>query len=1030
MKPIHLTISAFGPFAERVEIPFNKLGDGGLFLVSGDTGAGKTTIFDAICFALFGETSGSSRGIDSVRSDFALGKTKTFVELIFQHRDKQYRIVRNPAYRRPKKNGEGVTTEVADAALFCGEATLSTGFVQVKKAVEELLSVDAKQFKQIAMIAQGEFLKLLYAESSERGAIFRKVFHTDLYADFQQRLKEAEKQNRTNYEDSEKRLLHHLQQLCPQRTEEEKNMVYQAETILIGEEKAFIARQKQIKALKQEKMAFLEKEQALATLISKGEINNKRIADLESAKKELLVLTEQKEENTNKQTFLVKQRIAQDYVLPLEENLQRETDVFEDAKQQVVDFTKKLEALRPILKEKDEERKNLEEEQPKLNEEKIRLKKLQNDLAVYARREKLIQEKAVLQEKKRFLENQAVELQSNLKAAEDRINEYKLKLEERPILEKTGLILNQSIQTKKDQQSRMKQIVQMQERLKLDEIALHGMRNEYKKADLAWKGARRRREEVESAFLAEQAGILASKLEDGVACPVCGSLEHPQKAVLSQSAPTEKEWQMAKEQEELAHTKLQEFAAEGKGLLVKCESQKESMAKAYFDVSTTEEAFPEDCKILLEEINLQEKELQKQNGRMQELTKLEQEFQRENVAFTKLGEQLEINKEKCKENVEKNSLLQGEFTALEDRLEKNITSAQAKAAMEALQRYIEKAEYEYSRTLTMYQEKKEEVQKLETRLEEAKNLEVQGGKRVENAKENFARVLLEKGFSSREEYGLALPKSREIMEQEEQKNRAFFNKLDQLADFIQRTELGEKIEKTDLGKLQEEKRALALRLQESDHILEELSRTNAIKEIAIGNGKEELKLRKKIEKQYLPILELSKTANGELSGKDKITFESFVQGFYFDRVLRAANLRLGEMTEGRYRLLRAENASDKRSQSGLEMEVMDYFTGKSRSVKSLSGGEAFKASLALALGLSDVIQSHAGGVQVDAMFIDEGFGALDEQSREQAVLVLQRLSYGNRLVGIISHITELKENIDKKIMVQRGSTGSSVEIIA
>ncbi|MDD4844547.1 MAG: SMC family ATPase [Anaerotignum sp.] len=1030
MKPIHLTISAFGPFAEKVEIPFLKLGEGGLFLVSGDTGAGKTTIFDAICFALFGETSGSSRGIDSVRSDFALGTTKTFVELIFQHRGTLYRIIRNPAYRRPKKNGEGVTTEIADAAFFCGETTLSTGFVQVKKAVEELLSVDAKQFKQIAMLAQGEFLKLLYAESSERGAIFRKVFHTDLYSDFQQRLKEAEKQNRTSYEDSEKRLLHHLQQLCPQGTMEEKSMVYQGEAILAEEEKALIASQKQIKLLKQEKVTFAQKEQALTTLISKGEINNKRIADLEEAKKELLILTKLKEENLIKQNILAKQRIAQDYILPLEENFQRETEAFEEVKKQVVDFTKKLLVLSPILKEKEEERKKLEDEQPKLNEEKIRLKKMESDFTAYARKENLIREKAGLQEEKQFLENQAIEIQSNLKAMEDKINGFKVKLEEKPILEKTELVISQAIQTKKERQSRMKQIVLMQEVLEADELALKAMRNAYKKADLAWKAARRHCEEVESAFLAEQAGILASKLEEGIACPVCGSLEHPQKAVLSQSAPTEKEWKKAKEQEEVAHTNLQEFATEGKGLLVKCESQKESILKAYLDVSTTEVTFPEDVKILAKEINLQENELQAQKRKIQELSKLEQQLLLENVVFSKLEGQLETNKEKIKENIEKLSLLQGELTSLEERLEKNTTSAQAKAAMEALQRYIEKAENEYSRTLTIYQEKKEEVQKLETRLEEAKNGEVLGKKRVEKVKVTFDNMLLEKGFLSREEYGLALPKSREILEQEEQKNREFFNQLSQLEDFIQRTELGEKIEKTDLEKLQEEKKVITLRLEESDNILEELSRTIGIKEIAIKKGKEELHLRQKIEKQYLPILELSKTANGELSGKDKITFESFVQGFYFDRVLRAANLRLGEMTEGRYRLLRAENASDKRSQSGLEIEVMDYFTGKSRSVKSLSGGEAFKASLSLALGLSDVIQSHAGGVQIDAMFIDEGFGALDEQSREQAVQVLQRLSYGNRLVGIISHITELKENIDKKILVQRSPSGSLVEVIA
>ncbi|WP_304508882.1 SbcC/MukB-like Walker B domain-containing protein [Anaerotignum sp.] len=1029
MKPIHLTISAFGPFANKVEIPFEKLGKGGLFLVSGDTGAGKTTIFDAICFALFGETSGSNRGIDSVRSDFAPDKAKTFVELLFQHRGKVYCVTRNPAYRRPKKSGEGTTMEVADAVLYCGDTTISTGFVQVKKAVEDLLAVDAKQFKQIAMIAQGEFLKLLYADSGERGTIFRKVFHTDLYADFQQRLKEAERQNRIEYEDSEKRLLYYLQQLSNHETMDEKSMLYQAEVILENEEKEFIFSQEKIKKLKLEKESYAKKEQEITALISKGEINNKRIDDLEEAKQELLILSKEKEGNTTKQNFLVKQRIAQDYLLPLQENMLREAEALEEVKNQVFNITKKLEVLYPVLKEKAEEREKFEREQPKLNEDRIRLKRMERDFADYSRKEKIIEERNILLREKDTFENQAKEMQIKLDISEKRMNEIKLKLEEKPIWEKRELITSQMIQTKKEFLNRMKQILTLQEGLKIDEKTLEDMRIEYKKADLAWKAARHHRENVESAFLAEQAGILASKLTDGEACPVCGSKEHPQKAVLSFHAPTEKEWKIAKEQEDSTHRKLQEFATEGKGLLAKCQLQKESILKVYGELSTTEETFYEDLKILEKEINRLEMELKTQKKELLEFLKVEQVQENEKAVFLQLKEKLENIDGKIKEIVEKNSLLQGELVTLEERLEQNTTSDQAKTAIETLRRYIEKGENEYSRILTLYQEKKEEVQKLETRLDETKNLEIQGKKRMEKAKGSFESMIVEKGFASKEEYNLALPESREALEKDEQKIRIFFNKLNQLQDFIQRTESGEKVEKTDLEKLHSEKNETAFRLQESDHILEELSRSIAVKEIALKKGKQELTVRQKMEKQYLPILELSKTANGELSGKDKITFESFVQGFYFDRVLRAANLRLGEMTGGQYHLSRAENASDRRSQSGLEMEVMDFFTGKSRSVKSLSGGEAFKASLSLALGLSDVIQRHAGGVQIDSMFIDEGFGALDEHSREQAIHVLQRLSYGNRLVGIISHITELKENIDKKILVQRGLSGSSVEVI-
>lgn len=1030
MKPIHLTISAFGPFAEKIEIPFSKLGEGGLFLVSGDTGAGKTTIFDAICFALFGETSGSNRGIDSLRSDFAQGGTKTFVELSFQHRGKVYRIVRNPAYRRPKKNGDGMTTEIAEAALFCEEKNLSTGFVQVKKAVEELLSVDAKQFKQIAMIAQGEFLKLLYAESTERGVIFRKVFHTNTFADFQQRLKEAEKQNRMQFEDSEKRLLHYLYQLSPQEGSDAKTLIFQAETILEQEEKAFRESQKQVFQLKEEKADLSKKGQELTREISKGEINNKRIADLNEAKKDLQRLSEEKEEKQNRQAFLLRQRIAQDYVFPMEKEMLREKELLEEIERQNESFQKKLNALYPVLKEIEEERQKQEEAQPKLNEEKIRLRKMENDFTAYSRKEALQKESAVLQKEKESLENEVTAIKNKMQILDKNIEAIKAKLEEKPILVKAELITGQAIQHKKERDNRIKQIVSMQEALKADEKALETLRNQYRTAELRWKEARRNREAIESAYLGEQAGILAEKLQDGQACPVCGSLEHPKKALLSSTAPTEEEWKKSKEKEEIAHTLLQEIASNGKGLSSICELQRESILKSCLEEATSVEKIQVDLKSLTEEIRCLSLEMISQQNKQAEFSELEIRLENETARLADHKKQLDEIEIKVKNNIEKNGLLQGELTSLEERLEKNITAIEAKSAIEGLRRYIEKAENEYRRSLVLYQEKKDEIQTLETRLEEGKKQGQQGQKRVKEATDAFHSMFQEKGFETEEQYSLSLPETREAMEGEEQTVQRFFNQLAQLQDFILRTESREEIKLTDLAKLQEDKNTTALRIVAIDTMLEGLSGSLAIKESALQKGKEELLFLQKLEKQYMPILELSKTANGELSGRDKVTFESFVQGFYFDRVLHAANLRLGEMTEGRYRLLRAENASDKRSQSGLEMEVMDYYTGKGRSVKSLSGGEAFKASLSLALGLSDVIQSHAGGVQIDAMFIDEGFGALDEHSREQAVQVLQRLSYGNRLVGIISHITELKESIDKKILVQRSFTGSSVEIIS
>ncbi len=1031
MKPTHLTISAFGPFAEKVDIPFAKLGEGGLFLVSGDTGAGKTTIFDAICFALFGEASGSNRSIDSVRSDFAAPGTKTYVALEFLHKGEVYRILRNPAYRRPKKSGEGMTTENAEAALFCGDETLATGFVQVKKAVEALLSVDAKQFKQIAMIAQGEFLKLLYAESSERGTIFRKVFHTDLFAAFQQRLKEAEKEARAHLEDREKRLLYALKQLSSGEALEGKQGIYQAADVLEKEEALFTAEQKEFIRIKEERAGLSNHMQELTSHISRGEWNNKRIAELEEAKKEFSLLLEQKEAKTEKQSFLLKQRTALDYVAPLANALQREQEGLEETETQNEAFTKRLHILQPVLQALEEEQKKQEAEQPKLNEERIRLRQLEKDFAAYARKEEIVSQRLRLLDEKKHLEIVIDTIQKEIAALEQSIAELLVHLEERSALEKAQLVMAQTKQALAERTGRIMKITAMQAALKQDEHTLELLRKEYKKGELAWRKARHHREEVEGAYLAEQAGILAQSLQEGEACPVCGATEHPHKAMLSLTAPTEKDWKASKNQEETAYTALQKLAAKGKELSGRCGMQKEAILKACTEEFATEETVPTVLNEIKKEgmaLGQAEKENQE---KMAALARLEEQAETKRKQLEKKKAELESVKERLKKSAEKNSLFQGELSALEERLEKNITAEDAKKAIDTLQRYIDGAEKEYKRVVTAYNEKKEEVERLKTRLEEGQNLARQGKKRVTTALEAVQSVLKEKGFASEEEYRLLLPQSREALEREEEEIQLFFRKMSQLENFVQHfQEEKETLVKTDIEKLTAEKNAAAVQINGLDDRLGTLSGTLAMKERALQQGKEELKQRQRLEQEYLPILELSKTANGELSGRDKITFESFVQGFYFDRVLRAANMRLSEMTEGRYRLLRAENASDKRSQSGLEMEVLDYYTGKSRSVKSLSGGEAFQASLSLALGLSDVIQSYAGGVQIDAMFIDEGFGALDEHSREQAVRVLQKLSYGSRLVGIISHITELKENIEKKIVVGHSPMGSTVEVFA
>ena len=315
MKPLEITVSAFGPYAKSVQIPLSKLGEQGIFLITGDTGAGKTTLFDAICFALFGEVSGSNREVDSLRSDFASPSTKTFVDLTFSHRGETYRILRNPAYLRPKKSGEGTTKETADATLWYPDGNVVSGAEKVKKAAETLLGIDAKQFKQIAMIAQGEFLKLLYADSVERGAIFRRVFHTDFYLAFQKKLKELEKENRAAFEDSGKRLLTYLSQ-CGIEETDENTLLQRAEQFLTEAEGAYQEAEKLW--LQQEKEIAVKEEERLKIAAQKadGENTNRLLDALAEAKKHHESLKEAESAQLAKKEELQKQRRAVDYVQP------------------------------------------------------------------------------------------------------------------------------------------------------------------------------------------------------------------------------------------------------------------------------------------------------------------------------------------------------------------------------------------------------------------------------------------------------------------------------------------------------------------------------------------------------------------------------------------------------------------------------------------------------------------------------------------------------------------------------------------
>ena len=1028
MKPLNLTISAFGPFADKTELSFEKLGERGLFLISGDTGAGKTTLFDAICFALYGEASGSNRGIDSVRSDFALPATKTYVEFTFSHQGKQYRVFRNPSYQRPKLRGEGMTNESADAALYREEngekETLVTGFTPVKNEIERLLGVDAKQFKQICMIAQGEFLKLLYADSTERGAIFRKVFHTDLYADFQKKLKEAEKEKRIDFEDGEKRLLQYLQQMTGR--ELQKTDLHQIET-LIREQETSLHEMQQKQAQKETVLAAQEEGiQKLNLQIMEGRETERLLEQIVQAKQEWSVLHEQAAEKQLEQEKLKKQRIALDMIFPVAQDLEKANAMLENWKQSFEKNSDRLNSAERSLQEIQRKKDGFAQRKPELEEKRNQLRKLQEEKECYIRKEELETELLKYAQKKEVLEDTYTSLKEAQDKDKKQLEEWEKSILEIDKLQAEAELQTQTLELQKERIAQIDRLTELQKDILNKEKALRKLAQEYLAAEKIWQEVKAAADLAETLFLREQAGFLAAELTEGMECPVCGSVHHPHKAMLTGNAPTEAEWKQKQAEQEAAAQKRQDLSEKGKAEKEKLLLLKKNLHEGCENLLLTVESLSEermtaagDCQTQQRELSEKKKMIDCLEKRIPEKENLKQKLDAREAQI--LAKEKEIAEEQAIYQQK-----QGEYALLKEQTGA-LSAAEIDQTIVLLLNMLRAAEQEEMTLYESWEKTRGEKERFAALLEQAKTEICSAEQTVSDTEAQLEKILAQCDFESIKEYHTVLVE-RAVLEKMEQNNRQFFSELallKQKADTME--EQCKHRERQDLAALEKQKQTLNDEKETVKKDADRLKQDIAVFENLLRQVKQEVTLRQKAVREYLPIMELSRTANGELAGKEKIAFEQFVQGFYFQKILQAANLRLKDMTEGRYLLLHAQKAANKRSQAGLEVEVLDHYTGKARSVRSLSGGEAFKASLCLALGLSDVIQAHAGGVRIDAMFIDEGFGSLDDRSREQAVEVLQKLSYGDRLVGIISHVSELKETIDKKIIVKKGSAGSTVE---
>lgn len=912
MRPTKLTISAFGPYAGRQVLNMDELGTKGIYLVTGDTGAGKTTIFDAITFALYGETSGDTRKTDMLRSKYADPDVPTEVELCFVYGGREYVVRRNPEYQRPSKRGDGMVTQKADAELTLPGGKIVTKTKEVTAAVESILGVNRNQFTQIAMIAQGEFLKLLLAPTEERKKIFRKIFKTELFQELQERLKSESGRLGRSYEEIKNSIGQYIDGLEIQDSEELLENAKESEVLLAD--------------LIEKVDEGIEKDQA-----------GKRRIDSEISR--------------------IEQHLSQvnmDLGKALE--IEKQQSALEEAVSLLKEKTPKLEELFKLYEaeQKKEPEQHTLREKAALEENELP----QYDALDQANRELDDRRKAFVsaREQKEQLEKLYDKLKSSL-------NDGRKELETVRDAGREEVVLKSRIQQVEERQASLMVLSSaMKEWETLSQRLSEKQENYLTAAEKAQK-LQERYQELNRTFLNEQAGILALTLEEGKACPVCGSVEHPVPAEKTAAAPTEAELEIAKEKSETAQSEAASLSSQAsilKGEVSAKGEEIESKGAALFD------CVPFDG--LKEKLPQELKEMKRQLKELTQLLHLEEEKLKKKERLEKTLPDLEAQLTKSREEI---GQLDKQSAALESEIkerQKTVTSAAEKLKFESkalAEKHIKQL--------------KKEAEALQKNLEQARN-------RCTACKEEVMAL-----------QGRADSLNSQLADAPEYDTGAMRRRQMELIDA--KKQLSENFTKT------------ATRIQANTSALEHIRRqAESLAEIS---------------ERWTWVKALSNTANGNLGGKEKIMLETYVQMRYFDLVIQRANTRFMVMSGGQYELRRRVEAENNRSQSGLELDVIDHYNGSQRSVRTLSGGESFKASLCLALGLSDEIQSSAGGIRLDTMFVDEGFGSLDDESLQQAIQVLAGLSEGNRLVGIISHVGELKERIEKQIVVKKDRTGGS-----
>ena len=924
MRPLRLKMTGFGPYKDTNIIDMESLGRGGLYLITGDTGAGKTFIFDAITYALYGDMSGSGRDSKSVRSQYTADGEKTEVELVFEYCGHTYTVTRNPEYYRAKKNGAGFTKQPAGATLIKPDGSVADGSSRVNEEIKNILGIDKGQFCNIAMIAQGEFRKVLNAGTDERQELFRKLFNTQPYSRLADELKDLSRKNLEKYNDGI------------------RAMSLSVASVNCSFDEELSAKLDELKERSDNNTATPEEIcDLLGSIIYAADERSGYVADELAA--------------TDKRLTELNNKIA------LAKDHRKNAASLEEARNAIPLFEEEVEKAKSALEE--------------ANAGNPFIEKLENEAALIDASLDSYDELDTISAEITGLRKEAEAVTIDLANAQNEEETLKKKLSDSESLlvqlRQSGEELAKIKNSIEKTDSRITALRTLSDDIETVTVMSEALRKQQDELEPLIAEAERLAGEYSrmlSAYMKEQAGILARALSDGEPCPVCGSVHHPAPAELSQEAPSAEELDAKQKDAEAARNTASDKMSEvstSKGNLdaVMARTMDEAVRETGSeDLASACEAAEKEVLSLNETLTAMRKEEEELRQKSEKATEM-------NAAVPNLRKELEEKSSEVK------------------KIEKNLTAVSASLA-------AAEARYKQVRKDLAFDSREDAENSRTGKVKEAKRLRDGIGK---------AMKALNDAESGRDV------------------NAAKINELEKVVEGYKPVDESAAAEAA-IAAESEKKTLTELNIQLAADMKSAGTALNLVK-----SGAADLE---RIRREHEIIDSLSRTANGLLTGKERITLESYVQSFYFERIIRRANIRLRMMSDGQYEFVRTSEAGDKRHLSGLDLSVLDHYSGTERSVNTLSGGESFMASLSLALGLSDEVQASAGGIRLDTMFVDEGFGSLDSETLEKAIRTLTELSDDDKLVGIISHVDALKSRIEKQIVVTKDrDAGSRASVI-